>query len=266
MSNTINYKNEIQIYQQMKPYFYNSDDIKINDTLINDLITEFELKRKKYIFKIGVDYEPYPSIENERKITRQVINLINTYGHYLAIHTSSNLVLRDLDLIKKINKVSVFINVSLNDNVAKIIEPNSSTINEKIDVIKKIKNNNIPVFVIIKPVFSKINDSLEDLKSILSQLAECNIDGIIKPTFSINIKENEKKYLLEKITKEFPMLKREYSKLLKNNEIISQFQKYLTDYFIKFCNNKNILFNEEDIYKLAYELDEEKSYEQISLF
>ena len=46
--------------------------------------------------------DPYIHLEEKLGNTRKCIELIHSYGFGLAIHTKSNRILRDLDLLKKL--------------------------------------------------------------------------------------------------------------------------------------------------------------------
>ena len=63
-------------------------------------------KRNKCIIGTGAMTDPYIHLEEKIKNTRKCLEVIEKYGFGVAIHTKSNRILRDLDLLKKINKKS----------------------------------------------------------------------------------------------------------------------------------------------------------------
>jgi len=79
----------------------------------------------------GAMSDPYIHLEEKLGNTRKYIELINSYGFGLAIKTKSTRVLRDLDLLKKINEntkcVVQMTLTTLDEALCKIIEPNVST-------------------------------------------------------------------------------------------------------------------------------------------
>ena len=79
----------------------------------------------------GAMSDPYIHLEEKLGNTRKCIELINSYGFGLAIQTKSTRVLRDLDLLKKINEntkcVVQMTLTTLDEALCKIIEPNVST-------------------------------------------------------------------------------------------------------------------------------------------
>lgn len=61
-------------------------------------------KRKRCMIGTGAMCDPYLPIEKDLKLTRKCLELIDEYEFGLAIQTKSDLILRDLDLLKSINK------------------------------------------------------------------------------------------------------------------------------------------------------------------
>ena len=61
-------------------------------------------KRKRCMIGTGAMSDPYLPIEKELKLTRKCLELIDDYEFGLAIQTKSDLILRDLDLLKSINR------------------------------------------------------------------------------------------------------------------------------------------------------------------
>ena len=76
----------------------------------------------------GAMSDPYLHLEKELKLTRQCLELIDEYGFGLAIQTKSDMILRDLDLLKSINKkTKCVVQMTLttyDDELCKIVEPN----------------------------------------------------------------------------------------------------------------------------------------------
>ena len=71
--------------------------------------------------------DPYMPIEKDLQLTRKTLELIEKHGFGVAIQTKSDLILRDIDLLQKINnKTKAVVQITLttaNDNLCKIIEP-----------------------------------------------------------------------------------------------------------------------------------------------
>ena len=74
-------------------------------TLLKDAITK---KRKKCVIGTGSMSDPYMPLEEELCYTRRFLQLLDYHGFGGTIITKSDLVLRDLDIIKSINTAISF--------------------------------------------------------------------------------------------------------------------------------------------------------------
>lgn len=85
--------------------------VKVNaPKLLEDALRR---KRKRCMIGTGAMSDPYLPIEKELKLTRKCLELIDEYGFGLAIQTKSDLILRDLDLLKSINKKTKYLTNNL---------------------------------------------------------------------------------------------------------------------------------------------------------
>ena len=96
--------------------------------------------------------DPYQPLEAEYKITRQCLEVLSNYPIKVEILTKSDIVLRDIDLLSKINS-QVFVSFCISDDLLQErIEPKASSITQRLDLIKKLYENNIKVGVKLKPI------------------------------------------------------------------------------------------------------------------
>jgi DNA repair photolyase len=155
------------IYCDARSKCYNMDhefedvEIKINAPKL--LEQKLKNKHKKCMIGTGAMSDPYiPLIENLHNI-RTCLEIIEKYGFGLAIQTKSNLILRDIDLLIKINeKAKCIVEITLttfDEQLCKIIEPNVSTTKERFEVLKTMRNNNIQTIVWLSPILPFINDT-----------------------------------------------------------------------------------------------------------
>ena len=98
-------------------------DVKINAPEV----LERQLKRaKKDTILLSSVCDPYQQIEKKYRLTRRCIEVILKHGFPLDILTKSDLVLRDLDLLKQFKEVTVGWSITTNrEEIKKIFEPNS---------------------------------------------------------------------------------------------------------------------------------------------
>ena len=173
-----------------------------------------EEKFVKYLKKINSDKkilmssvtDPYNPYEIKYKSTRNILKLFiqaNNEHIHLEILTKSLLIFRDIDLLKKIKNITVGISLNtLNDNLRRQIEPCAGSIKSRIEILKKLKGENIPVYLFISPIFPMLTQ-LEEI------IATCKdtVDFIYFE--NLNLRGRYKKTILDFISKNFP----EYSQL-----------------------------------------------------
>lgn len=105
---------------------------------------------------IGSITDPYVKEENVYKNTRQILETIRDYNCKPTICTKSNLVLRDLDLIKSMKgKIVISIN-TLDENFSE--ETEKISVSSRIKTLKEIYSKGIYTIVCISPIFPYITD------------------------------------------------------------------------------------------------------------
>ena len=77
-------------------------EVKVNaPELLEDALRR---KRKRCMIGTGAMCDPYMQLEKDLELTRRCLEIIDKYEFGLSIQTKSDLILRDLDLLKSINK------------------------------------------------------------------------------------------------------------------------------------------------------------------
>jgi len=147
-----------------KCYQINHDfeDIEVKSNVVDLLENKLKSKRKKCMIGTGSMTDPYIHLESELGNTRKCLEVIERYGFGVTIITKSNIILKDLDILKKINeKAKCVVQITLttfNEGLCKIIEPNVSTTKERFEVLKTMRDNGIPTVVWLCPILPFIND------------------------------------------------------------------------------------------------------------
>ena len=108
--------------------------------------------------------DPYQPLERKYQLTRKLLEILAQAGWPVTIQTKSDLVLRDLDILKKIPEIKVgFTITSLDDKTRKIFEPFASPIPHRFAALAKLKKEGLETFAMIAPILPKLTD-LEGLK------------------------------------------------------------------------------------------------------
>ena len=121
---------------------------------------------------IGMTTDPYQPAEKEHRQTRAVLELLKERGFSVCMLTKSNLVMRDIDLLKDMSGASVGVSVSFpDDDTRNIFEADTMPNSDRIQAIAELKKNGIESYALICPVMPYIT-KIEALIEQLSRFAD----------------------------------------------------------------------------------------------
>ncbi|MDX2307616.1 MAG: PA0069 family radical SAM protein [Hyphomicrobium sp.] len=126
---------------------------------------------------LGTNTDPYQPIERERRITRAVLEVLESAGHPVGIVTKSALVVRDVDILsrmaaKGLAKVALSV-TTLDRRLARAMEPRASTPSRRIEALRQLSDAGIPTAVMVAPVVPALNDF--EIEQILEAAAGAGI-------------------------------------------------------------------------------------------
>jgi DNA repair photolyase len=127
--------------------------------LLEDLLKKKSWKAHTIVMSGNTDcYQP---AEQKFQLTRQCLEVFLKYKHPVAIITKNALILRDIELLKalaKDNLIAVNISItSLSEETRRILEPRTATIKRRLQTVKELSDNGIPVNVMLAPIIPSIN-------------------------------------------------------------------------------------------------------------
>lgn len=126
---------------------------------------------------LGTATDPYQPAERRYEVTRGILEEFARHrGFALGIVTKSNLVVRDLDLLRDVslnNDLSVHITITtLDTDLARILEPRAPRPDLRIEAVRQLSRAGIDVGVSCSPVLPEITDSPENLEALARAAAE----------------------------------------------------------------------------------------------
>ena len=137
------------------------EDIEVKENAPELLEDALRRKRKRCMIGTGAMSDPYIPLELDLEYTRKALLIIERYGCGVTLQTKSDRVLRDLDILKRINeKTKAVVQMTLttaDDTISKIIEPNVCTSRERFEALKILRDNGIPTVVWLCPIPGKIS-------------------------------------------------------------------------------------------------------------
>ena len=249
------------IYCDSRSEIYNMnhrfEDIEVKENSL-ELLKKELIKRPKAMIGTGAMTDPYIPLEKELKYVRRSLELIYRYGFGFTCITKSDLVLRDLDLLKKINEKSkAVVQMTLttaDDELCRILEPNVCTTSRRVEVLKTLNENGIPTVVWLCPILPYINDTEENINGILDFCIEANVYGVLCFSMGLTLREGNRQYFYEKLDEHFPSLKDRYIREFANSYVIpSPNNDRLMEIFKRKTDENGILNDNDEIFEFLAE-------------
>ena len=254
------------IYCDSRSRCYNFDhkfeDIEVKKNAPELLEKALKSKRKRCMIGTGSMSDPYMPLESELKLTRKCLEIIDNYEFGATVITKSDLILRDLDLLKSINqKAKCVVQMTLttyDEGLCKKLEPNVCTTKRRFEVLKILNENDIPTVVWFTPMLPYINDTKENMQGILDYCIKANVKGIICFGVGMTLRDGNREYYYSQLNKLFPGLSEKYIQEYGNSyEVTSKNNNELMNIFYKICKEHNIIYTPNECFKYLNEFVEE---------
>ena len=175
----------------------------------------------------------YNKFEEKYKITRNILKQLVDSDCYLSISTKSKLILRDIDLFKKMKHLVVCMSINTLDEKFRNDMDNASTIKERMEALKELHNNGIYTVLFLSPIFPHITDWKE--------IIECTKDYIDEYWFeNLNLRGDYKKDILDYIKNNYTSIYSDYIDIYEkhNNSYWQNLAKEIKNY----CDNNKIKY------------------------
>ena len=192
------------------------EDIEVKRNAAELLEQALRGKRKRCMIGTGGMSDPYLHLEKRLGLTRRCLELIDEYGFGVAIQTKSDLILRDLDLLKRINrKTKCVVQITLttyDEDLCRVIEPNVCTSRRRAEVLEILRDEGIPTVCWMTPVLPFINDTEENIRGLLEYCCRAKTYGILTFGMGVTLRDGDRQYFYRKLDEHFPGLRERYVK------------------------------------------------------
>lgn len=192
-------------------------DVKINAPEL--LKNELEKLEKRFgkkdfgsIFFSSVT-DPYVGLEAKYQLTRKCLEVLADFGYSgtIAIQTKSPLVIKDIDVLKRLKKVTVgFTVTTLDDKVSRFLETKAPPVSLRLKALKELHEAEINTYAFIGPILPHFTSNKTKINELLDKLQEV---GVTEVWFEhINLSPKIKARLYQFLKKEAPDLIPEFDK------------------------------------------------------
>lgn len=250
-------------YQFSHPF----EDIEVKKNAPELLEAALKSKRRKCMIGTGSMSDPYMHCEEKLGLTRKCLEIIYKYGFGLAVQTKSDRILRDIDLLDEINKsAKCVIQITLttfDDKLCGIIEPNVCSTRRRIEVLEEMQKRGIPTVVWLTPILPFINDTEDNIRSIVSECVRVGVKGIICFDMGMTLRDGSREYYYAALDRHFPGVKQKYIERYGSAyELPSPDSKALMTVFRSICQENGIISSPDKCFEYLNELPEK--YEQLT--
>lgn len=252
---------------QMKHDF---EDIEVKENAIELLEDALKRKRKKCMIGTGAMTDPYIPLEEKLGFTKKALELIYKYGFGCTVQTKSSRVLRDIELLRKINeKTKCVVQMTLttwDEALCRKLEPCVSTTKERFETLKKMRDAGIPTVVWLDPILPFINDTKANISGILDMCAEAKVHGIICFSMGVTLREGNREYFYCHLDRHFPGLKERYQKNYGNQYMLdSPDNAQLMKLFHETCERWGILHKTKHVFEYLNAFEEKTGQLELNL-
>ena len=229
----------------------NFDQVRGKEHALLKLEQELKSKRRKGVVGTGAMSDPYNPYERQYELTRGSLQLIDRFGFGVSIATKSDLVVRDVDILKKISTHSpVLVKITVtaaDDRLSKKIEPHVAPSSQRLKSLKILSGEGIFAGVLMMPILPFIEDTEDNIQGII-ELAHQSGAKFIFPAFGVTLRQNQREWFYEQLDLLFPGMKEQYVRTFGNSyECRSPRAKELWNLFEEHSNRYGILYQMEDI-------------------
>ena len=175
----------------------------------------------------------YNEFEEKYELTRRILEQLVNVECELSISTKSKLILRDLDLLKKMKNLTVSMSINTLDENFKNDMDNASSINDRLNTLKELHKNGIKTVLFMSPIFPYITD--------FKEIIDVSKDFINEYWFeNLNLRGSYKHTIFKYIENKYPNLLDKYNDIYnkKNKNYWINLSKEIDEY----CKTNNIKY------------------------
>lgn len=247
------------------------EDIEVKENALLLLEKALKAKKKRCMIGTGAMTDPYLPLEEKLQLTRSALELIYAHGFGAAVQTKSDRVLRDLDLLAKINDRSkAVVQMTLTthgDGLCRILEPNVSPTSRRVAALKQFRDAGVPTVVWLSPILPYINDTRQNIEGLLESCIDAGVKGILCFNMGLTLREGNREYFYTQLDLHFPGLKERYIREFGNRyEANSPRNAELMQLFHETCEKAGMLHDIRQIFSYLHQFEEKETHTQLSLF
>lgn len=199
------------LYCYITSFIPNAFHLRVKADPIKRIMRDLSKIPDNALIAMSNSSDPYPEIEKERELTREILKILKTNNFRVIITTKSNIVIRDIDILQKMNSAISVTITTFNENISNRLEPYAPKPKDRLEALKEAKKAKIRTSLRLDPLIPDITDNQDNICDVIEKCAKY-IDQVIVSTFKPRFDS------MARITKAFPHLKEKYVSIYKERE------------------------------------------------
>jgi len=175
----------------------------------------------------------YNPFEAKYQITRDVLKQLTQADCQITISTKSDLILRDIDVLKELKNLIVAVSVNTLDNGFQSDMDHAGSITRRIAVLQELRKQGIYTVLFLSPIFPDITDFKEILEATSGFVCEYWFENL-------NLRGNYKQEILQYIAEKYPQYLNDYKEIYNNKNM--EYWKQLSADIDSYCSQKEIRY------------------------
>jgi DNA repair photolyase len=189
-------------------------EILVKANALELLRHELPRKRAKGYIGTGSMNDPYMPLERELRLTGRALEVIAEFGFPVHVLTKSDLVLRDIETLAAINRVSAVVSFTVttaDDELARQLEPSAPSPSARFRALEAFAARGIRAGVLLMPVLPFLEDSVDNLTDIVTRAHACGAAHVV-PSFGVTLRDRQREHYYQQLERLFPGLRQRYER------------------------------------------------------
>jgi DNA repair photolyase len=141
-------------------------------------LLDSELRKASGTIGVGTVTDPYQPVEATLKLTRRCLEVVQRRGARVSIHTKSDLVLRDLGILKLLPEPEVGVTLTtIDETLARTFEPFAPAPSARLNAIRGLVEAGIRTYVLIGPIIPTVTDS--DIEGLVKAISNTGVERVM---------------------------------------------------------------------------------------
>lgn len=228
-------------------------------------------KRRRCMIGTGSMCDPYLPLEAELGLTRRCLEVIAEQGFGVSLLTKSDLVLRDLDLLRRINEngkaVVCTTLTTFDEDLCRILEPNVCGTRRRFEMLLRMHEAGIRTGVWLCPILPFLNDTEENLRGLLDDCFAAGAEVIVNFGMGVTLRDGDRQYFYARLDRHFPGMKERYIRAFGDRyECLSPDAARLKAILREECGARGVICEPEAALAWLMEFEDKQAGEQLDLF